>query len=104
MNGSSIFMVDGQCLVAEPVHNGEVRLWQRIGQTENARVLATADGASIDAVMYSVHVEDGLILLQHWNGGIQYRFHGAERIEPAAVTYDQVDPLFTDAAEGSTDE
>lgn len=101
MKGSTIFKVDDPGLyVAEPVDNGIVRFWKRTGQTENPRVVASADAASVDGVIHTVHVEDGLVLLQHWNGGIMRRYSGTDRIKPAAVTFERVDPLFADDAEG----
>ena len=99
MNGSATYVENGEVYATETVDNGHARLWKRTGQTHNPRVVALADGATYDGWMHTVHLEDGLVLLQHWNAGIQHRFHGTERIVPAAVTWELLDPVFGDDAE-----
>lgn len=84
-----VFRICGNLYIAEVVDNARVRLWRRTGKTTNPRVIALAGGAMIGETMHTVHIEDGLVLLQHWNGGIMHRFAPAEQA-PTTVTFERV--------------
>lgn len=69
------------------------RLWRRTGQTHNPREIALSDGVAWEGHILTVHIDDGLIQLQHRHAGIQHELVPHERTRWCYVTFEEVSTL-----------
>ncbi len=96
MNGDSLGENHATYIIDDDVYVvARGKLWRRTGQTHNPRTIALADAVgSGDGELLTVHIDDGLVLLQHHIAGIEERLAPRVRTDWCYVTFEEVETLW----------